>query len=291
MNAFIKSCLPPDPNPSRPVNQLPAGACDAHCHVFGPAAVFPYASDRSYTPPDAPFESLMHLHDHLGISRAVIVQASCHGTDNTAMLDAIKRSNGRYRGIAIVDGDVTDSQLADLDAGGVRGVRFNFVAHLGGAPDLDVFDRVLRRIEELDWHVVLHLDAKDIGTYAERICKIRVPFVIDHMCRVLASEGVEQAPFKKLLELMRNPLAWVKVCGAERVSIGKRPFDDAIPFARALIEAAPERVLWGTDWPHPNITKDMPDDGALVDLMFRFCPDVQARQLLLVDNPARLYRF
>jgi 2-pyrone-4,6-dicarboxylate lactonase len=287
----MKSCLPPDPNPSCPVNQLPQGACDAHCHVFGPAAVFPYADDRSYTPPDAPFESLMGLHDYLGISRAVIVQASCHGTDNRAMLDAIKRSNGRYRGVAIVDGDVTDSQLADLDAGGVRGVRFNFVAHLGGAPDLDVFDRVLRRIEELDWHVVLHLDAKDIGMYAERISQIRVPFVIDHMCRVLAAEGVQQQPFKKLLDLMRNPLAWVKVCGAERVSVGKRPFDDAIPFASALIEAAPDRVLWGTDWPHPNISKDMPDDGGLVDLMFRFCPDPQARQRLLVDNPAKLYRF
>jgi 2-pyrone-4,6-dicarboxylate lactonase len=287
----MKSCLPPDPNPVKPAHTLPPGACDAHCHVFGPASKFPYADDRSYTPPDAPFEGLVALHDFLGLSRSVIVQASCHGTDNSAMLDAIERGKGRYRGVAIVDGTVTDEQLADLDRRGVRGVRFNFVAHLGGAPDLDVFDRVLARIEKLGWHVVLHLDAQDIGQYAERINRIRVPFVIDHMGRVRAEAGIEQEPFKQLLELMRNPLAWVKVCGPERVSIGRRPFEDAIPFARTLIEAAPDRVLWGTDWPHPNISKDMPNDGELVDLMFRFCPDADLRQRLLVDNPARLYDF
>lgn len=287
----LKSCLPPDPNPVKPAHALPAGACDAHCHVFGPGNAFPYAPERSYTPPDAPYEGLVKLHDWLGVSRGVIVQASCHGTYNRAMLDAIARSQGRYRGVAIVDGDVTDEQLAQMDAQGVRGVRFNFVAHLGGAPDLDVFDRVLRRIEALGWHVVLHLDAQDIVTYAERIDRIRVPFVIDHMGRIKAEAGTDQPSFQRLLELMRNPLAWVKVCGSERVSVGRRPFDDAIPFARALIEAAPDRVLWGTDWPHPNISKDMPNDGELVDLMFRFCDDADLRERLLVTNPARLYEF
>ncbi|HEY1608354.1 MAG TPA: amidohydrolase family protein [Paraburkholderia sp.] len=285
----MKSCLPPDPNPVRPAEVLPAGAWDAHCHVFGPGEVFPYAPERSYTPPDAPFERLVQLHDLLGLSRGVIVQASCHGTDNTAMLDAIARSNGRYKGVAIVDGSVTDEQLADLDRQGVRGVRFNFVAHLGGAPDLDVFDRVVHRIEQFGWHVVLHLDAQDILTYADRIERLQVPFVIDHMGRVKAEAGLDQRPFKQLLELMRNPLAWVKVCGPERVSAGRRPFDDAIPFARTLIEAAPDRVLWGTDWPHPNISKDMPNDGELVDLMCRFCPDAGLREKLLVTNPLRLY--
>jgi len=270
----MKSCLPPDPHPVRPKEPLPAGACDAHCHVFGPADTFPYAPDRSYTPPDAPFEQLRALHEFLGVSRGVIVQASCHGTDNSAMLDAIARSNGRYRGVAIVDGDVTDAQLADLDARGVRGVRFNFVAHLGGAPDLDVFDRVLERIERLGWHVVLHLDAQDILQYAQRIARIKVPFVIDHMGRVRAEGGLGQQPFRQLL-----------------VSAGRRPFDDAIPFAQALIEAAPDRVLWGTDWPHPNISKDMPNDGELVDLLLRFCPDQALREKLLVTNPARLYGF
>jgi 2-pyrone-4,6-dicarboxylate lactonase len=287
----MKTCLPPDPHPVKPSFALPAGACDAHCHVFGPAATFPYAPDRSYTPPDAPFEALQALHDHLGLARGVIVQASCHGTDNTAMIDAIRRGNGRYRGVAIVDASVTDNELAQLNADGVRGVRFNFVAHLGGAPDLDVFDAVLRRIEALNWHVVLHLDAQDIVHYTPLINQIRVPFVIDHMGRVRAEAGVGQEPFRQLLELMRNPLAWVKVCGSERVSVGRAPFDDAIPFARALIEAAPDRVLWGTDWPHPNISKDMPNDGELVNLLFRICDDPLLLRKLLVVNPERLYDF
>lgn len=287
----MKSCLPPDPDPIQPLNVLPAGAWDAHCHVFGPAHIFPYAADRSYTPPDAPFANLVHLHDKLGLSRGVIVQASCHGTDNTAMLDAIATSGGRYRGVAIVDDAVTDEQLAWLHRGGVRGVRFNFVAHLGGAPDLAAFDSIIDRIAGLGWHVVLHLDALDIDKYSERINRIKVPFVIDHMGRVRAQDGVEQKPFKALLGLMRNPLAWVKVCGAERVSAGRRHFHDAIPYARALIEVAPDRVLWGTDWPHPNITQDMPNDGELVDLLFHFSDDPAQIKAMLVDNPARLYDF
>lgn len=285
----MKTCLAPDSQPVKPKQPLPAGAWDAHCHVFGPAADFPFAPDRSYTPPDAAFETLRALHDHLGIARGVIVQASCHGSDNRAMLDAIARSDGRYRGVAIVDGSETDAQLAEMDAGGVRGVRFNFVAHLGGAPDLDVFDSTIDRLADLGWHVVLHLDAQDILTYADRLARIPVPFIIDHMGRVKAGEGMEQASFQALQQLMENPLAWVKVCGAERVSVGRRPFNDAVPFAARLIEIAPERVLWGTDWPHPNITQDMPNDGELVDLMFAFCSDAQVRQKLLVDNPLKLY--
>ncbi|KQB53879.1 2-pyrone-4,6-dicarboxylate hydrolase [Pseudomonas endophytica] len=285
----MKTCLAPDANPVKPKHLLPEGSWDAHCHVFGPAAEFPFAADRSYTPPDAPFETLRTLHDHLGLSRGVIVQASCHGTDNRAMLDAIARSEGRYRGVAIVDGSETDQQLAEMDAGGVRGVRFNFVAHLGGAPDLEVFDSTVDRLADFGWHVVLHLDAQDILTYADRLTRIPVPFIIDHMGRVKAQEGIEQPSFEALQQLMENPLAWVKVCGAERVSVGRRPFHDAVPFAERLIQIAPERVLWGTDWPHPNITKDMPNDGELVDLMCDFCTDPQLRQKLLVDNPMKLY--
>ncbi|UPG85170.1 amidohydrolase family protein [Luteibacter aegosomatis] len=289
----MKSCLPPDPNPVKPRHALPPNACDAHCHVFGPADVFPYAPDRSYTPPDAPYEHLLKLHDFLGLQRGVIVQASCHGTDNTAMIDAIARGDGRYRGVAIVDDGIDERGLEALDEGGVRGVRFNFVQHLGGRPDMKVFWRVLDKVAQMGWHVVLHLDAQDIVELNDDVlAKIKVPFVIDHMARVQAAKGLDQAPFRLLVALMRdNPLAWVKVCGAERVSVGKRPFDDAIPFAQALIDTAPDRVLWGTDFPHPNISKDMPNDGELVDLMFRFCPDEGLRRKLLVDNPARLYDF
>jgi 2-pyrone-4,6-dicarboxylate lactonase len=283
----------PDPHPVKPKFVPPAGACDAHCHVFGPAARFPFAPERRYTPPDAPRERLRALHERLGLARAVLVQASCHGTDNRAMLDAIAwarrfEPGGAWRGVAMVGKDVSDRELEALAEGGVRGVRFNFVAHLGGAPDLEAFDRVIGRIGALGWHVVLHLDAEDILEYRARIERLGVPFVIDHMGRVKAGEGLEQKPFRMLLELMRNPLAWVKVSGPERISASGRPFHDAIPFARALIEAAPERVLWGTDFPHPNV-RVMPNDGELVDLLPLVCPDESLRRKLLVDNPARLY--
>jgi predicted TIM-barrel fold metal-dependent hydrolase len=257
--------------------------------VFGPGDVFPYAPDRAYTPPDAPSEGLRTLHRILGIERAVIVHASCHGTDMAVTLDAIARSGGAYRGVAVVKGDITDSELDGLHAGGIRGVRFNFVRHLGGTPDLDVFDHVVARVERLGWHVVLHLDAGDILDHAARIAALRIPFVIDHMGRVRAKDGLAQAPFQRLLDLMRNPLAWVKICGAERVSSAGAPFRDAVPFARALLAAAPDRVLWGTDWPHPNIAGDMPNDGDLVDLLAEVTDDDAVRRKVLVDNPARLY--
>ncbi len=284
-----KTCKAPDPDTRTPSYRVPPGACDAHCHVFGPADRFPYAPDRAYTPPDAPYEDLVRLHRVLGVERAVIVHASCHGSDMRVTLDAIARSGGAVRGVAVVDPGVTDADLTALDAGGIRGVRFNFVKHLGGMPDMAFFDRVLAQVEPLGWHVVLHLDAEDVVELAPRIARIRVPFVIDHMGRVKAKNGLDQAPFQQLLELMRNPLAWVKICGAERVSSAGAPFRDALPFARALVEAAPDRVLWGTDWPHPNVAGDMPNDGDLVDLLAEAVGDEAVRRRVLVDNPARLY--
>jgi 2-pyrone-4,6-dicarboxylate lactonase len=286
----LKTCLPPDPNPVKPMLVLPPGACDAHCHVFGPAAKFPYAADRSYTPPDAPAENLRKLHARLGVSRAVIVHASCHGTEMDVTLDAIAGSRGAYRGVACVDDSVTDRKLERLRDGGIRGIRFNFVKHLGGLPDLAVFYRLLARIKPLGWHIVLHFDADDILAQRELLGRIDVPFIIDHMGRVKAAEGLEQRPFRSLLDLFRtNPLAWIKVCGAERVSSGARPFRDAVPFAQALIAVDSSRILWGTDWPHPNITKDMPNDGELVDLFGEICPDAAVRERILVDNPTRMY--
>jgi len=265
-------------------------ACDAHCHVFGPAARFPYSPERSYTPPDAPVESLRRLHAHLGLSRAVIVHASCHGTDMAVTLDAIASSGGAYRGVACVEDAVTDHELRALHEGGIRGIRFNFVRHLGGVPDLRVFHRLLARIKPMGWHVVLHFDAEDILAQHELLGRIEVPFIIDHMGRVKAADGLDQPPFQALLGLYRrNPLAWIKICGAERVSAGKRPFRDAIPFAQALIGADPARVLWGTDWPHPNISKDMPNDGELVDLLGEISPDPEIMRRVLVDNPTRMY--
>jgi len=251
-------------------------------------------AERRYTPPDSPKEKLRALHEHLGFGRAVLVQASCHGADNRAMLDAIAWSGklepgGAWRGVAMVGESATERELEALRAGGVRGVRFNFVRHLGGAPDSRALERTLAMIEPLGWHVVLHLDAEDIESHAELFDRIRVPFVIDHMGRIQAAHGLDQRPFRMLLDLMvKNELAWVKVSGPERVSAAGKPFHDAMPFAAALVESAPERVLWGTDFPHPNV-KTMPNDGELVDFFAKVVPDEKLRKRILVDNPARLY--
>ena len=284
----IRILPPPDPNPVKPKYTPPPRACDGHCHIFGPASRFPYAPERRYTPQDAGRETLAALHRHLGLERAILVQASCHGTDNNAMLDALEWAKGRWRGVAMVKKDVTDLELTTLHEAGVRGVRFNFVAHLGGAPDLKNVQAVIARVTPLGWHIQLHLDAEDIETYRGFLESLRVPFIIDHMGRVEASHGLDQKPFQQLLDLMKNELAWIKVSGPERVSSAGKPFHDAMPFARALIAAAPDRVLWGTDFPHPNV-KWMPNDGELVDLFAATVPDEATRRKVLVDNPARLY--
>lgn len=283
---------PPHPDPHAPTAFVPPpGACDAHCHVFGPAARFPFSADRTYTPPDAGLEMFERLQDRLGLSRAVFVQASCHGTDNAAMLDALARGRGRYAGVAMIDDDTTDTELRRMHALGVRGARFNFVGHLGGAPDPDTFWRLVDRVVPLGWHVVLHFDAHDLPEYRPFLERMPMSYVIDHMARIDASRGTHQSPFVHLLEAMRDERCWVKVSGAERLTKGgSPPYDDVVPFARALIEAAPDRILWGTDWPHPNV-RHMPDEGDLLDLMAAFAPDEATRDRVLVTNPARLYDF
>jgi predicted TIM-barrel fold metal-dependent hydrolase len=231
---------------------------------------------------------LRALHDHLGVERAVIVQASCHGADNAAMLDCIASDPTRYRGVAIVDDGFADKDYQTLHDGGVRGVRFNFVKHLGGAPDMGVFNRVIDRVKGYGWHVVLHIDAPDIAPLSDMIKKLPLPFVVDHMGRVPAKNGVDQPPLRALIELAKRDNAWIKVCGSERIDFP--PYDKAVPIAHALIEAAPDRVLWGTDFPHPNATHEA-DEADLVDLVPQYAPDPKRQQALLVDNPARLYGF
>lgn len=274
----------------KPAFKLPPGATDAHCHVFGPGDIFPYAPNRKYTPDDAPKEMLAALHAHLGVSRVAIVQASCHGTDNRAMLDAIAASPKTIRGVAVIDDTFTEADLTRLHEGGIRGFRFNFVRHLGGAPDMDVFHRVVNRVAgmKMGWHVVLHLDAPDIIPLSDMIKKLPLTFVIDHMGRVDSSKGVDQPPFQALLELVRRDNAWVKVCGSERIS--KYPFTAAIPIARTLVETSRTRVMWGTDFPHPNLA-DPVDEADLVDLVPKIAVTSELQHLLLVDNPARLYGF
>jgi 2-pyrone-4,6-dicarboxylate lactonase len=281
----------PDPNTKIPTFKLPQLSCDAHCHIFGPGTKYPYAPDRPYTPPDAPLEDFRTLHKKLGVGRAVIVNASVHGTDNRVALDAIAVSGGAYRAVANIDDTIGERGLRELHDGGFRGCRFNFVRHLGGVPDKRVFERVIAMIAELEWHVDLHFDAVDIPEYADMLVRLPVRYTIDHMGRVKASDGLDQPPFKTLIDLMqRDEKCWVKVCGCERVSSLGPPFVDAVPFAREIVETAVDRVIWGTDWPHPNV-KVMPNDGDLVDLVPLFAPEVEFQQKILVSNPARLFEF
>jgi 2-pyrone-4,6-dicarboxylate lactonase len=289
---MLKPTIPgPDPDTKTPKFKLPPLACDAHCHIFGPHAKYPYAADRPYTPPDAPLEDFRALHARLGVGRAVIVNASVHGTDNRVALDAIAASNGAYRAVANIDDTITEQELQALHDGGFKGCRFNFVRHLGGVPDKGVFDRVIQMIAPLGWHVDLHFDATDIPTYAEMLANLPIRYTIDHMGRVKASDGLNQLSFQTLIDLMtRDEKCWVKVCGCERVSSAGPPFVDAVPFARRIIETAPDRVIWGTDWPHPNV-KAMPNDGDLVDLIPLFAPEPEFQQKILVTNPARLFQF
>jgi 2-pyrone-4,6-dicarboxylate lactonase len=281
----------PDPNPRTPAFKLPKGTVDTHCHVFGPVSRFPYSPDRPYTPPEAPYETLRALDTRLGIDRAVLVNATVYGRDNAVILDAIARSNGACRGIGNVDDKFSDKELEALDKGGLDGCRFTFLSRLGGMPDMAVFDRVVERIAPLGWHVDLYVEAKALDAFTPKLRKLPVSYVIDHMGVVDASQGLDQPGFVALLGLLAtDDKCWVKITGPERISATGAPFRDAVPFAQKLIATAPDRVIWGTDWPHPNV-RVMPNDGDLVDLVPLYAPDPILQRKLLVENPGRLFRF
>ncbi|ODM45533.1 2-pyrone-4,6-dicarboxylate hydrolase [Ruegeria sp. PBVC088] len=282
--------LPFHPSPRKPDYHPPEGAVDAHCHVFGPGAVFPYAPERKYTPCDAPKEKLFELRDFLGFARNVIVQASCHGKDNAALVDALEASDGLARGIAIVGADVDDAELQALHAAGVRGVRFNFVKRLVDATPHEVFERIAAKVARLGWHIVVYFEGQDLAEVAPLVRRLPGIVVVDHMGRPDVTEGVEGVGFRAFMEfLAEDTRYWVKVSCPERLTVAGPPYDDVEPFARALVERFPDRVLWGTDWPHPNMKSHVPDDGALVDVIPRIAVTADVRQRLLVDNPMRLY--
>ncbi len=284
--------------PSRPVFQLPPGAVDAHCHVFGPGERFPYAAERKYTPCDASKEQLFALRDHLGFARNVIVQATCHGADNRALVDACLGSQGRARGVATVKRGVSDEQLRELHAAGIRGVRFNFVRRLVDFTPREELLEIANRIAELNWHVVVYFEAADLPELWDFFTDLPTIVVIDHMGRPDVSQSPDGDEFELLVRLMReHPNVWSKVSCPERLSVSGNPaldgereaYSDVVPFARRLVETFPDRVLWGTDWPHPNLKDHMPDDGLLVDFIPRIATTAELRQKLLVDNPMRLY--
>jgi len=283
--------LPFHPNPSEPEFVLPPGSVDAHCHVFGPGNEFPFAPERKYTPCDAGKDELFKLRDYLGFDRNVIVQATCHGADNSALVDALRASDGRARGVATVRPDVTDEQLAELHEAGVRGVRFNFVKRLVDPKPDEYYHGIVERIARRGWHVVLYFEAADLAERWEFFTSLPTVVVVDHMGRPDVTAPVDGPEFGRFLTLMRDhPQFYAKVTCPERLTVAGPPgYDDVVPFAKTLVESFPDRVLWGTDWPHPNLKSHMPDDGRLVDFVPRIAETTDVRQRLLVDNPNRLY--
>ena len=284
--------------PSKPRFKLPAGAVDAHCHVFGPGAVFPYAPERKYTPCDASKEQLFALRDHLGFDKNVIVQATCHGSDNRALVDALKASKGKARGVATVNRQVSDAELQDMHAAGVRGIRFNFVRRLADFTPREVLLEIASRIAPLGWHVVVYFEAQDLPELYDFFTALPTTVVVDHMGRPDVSKPVAGPEFALFVKMMHEHAnIWSKVSCPERLSIAgpkalageQHAYQDVAPFARKLVETFPDRVLWGTDWPHPNLKDHMPDDGLLVDFIPQIATTAELQRKLLVDNPTRLY--
>lgn len=273
------------------MRQLPQGACDTHFHVFGPAHRFPFCPDRSYTPDDAPFETIRALHQHLGLQRGVVVQPGCHGYDLSATLDAVCRGQGQYRAVALVPATLSEAELLALHEQGVRGVRFNFVAHLAGTPWDDIA-ALAKRIKGLGWHLCIHADAASLLGLLPRLIHLNLPFVIDHMGRIQATDGPDNPLLNALLALKGEPHAWVKISGMDRSSsTHQRPFNDAAYLLQAFIDTMPAQLLWGSDWPHPNITGELPNEAELLNQLLRLCPDDTRLQQILVDNPQQLYGF
>jgi len=280
------------PEPSIPEFKLPAGAVDAHCHVFGPAGEFPFAPERKYTPCDAGKDKLWALRDHLGLHRNVIVQATCHGADNRALVDALLDSRGTARGVATVRASVTDEELKMLDDAGVRGVRFNFVKRLVDALPFDDLQAIAERIAPLGWHIVIYFEAADLSEYYEFFTALPTTVVVDHMGRPDITAPIDGPDFELFLRLLSdNDNFWSKVSCPERLSaVGPEGgYEDVVPFARTVVENFSDRVLWGTDWPHPNMKTHMPDDGKLVDFVPKIAVTRELQRKLLVDNPMRLY--
>ena len=278
------------PNPKIPDFKLPEGAVDAHCHVFGPSPEFPFAPERKYTPCNAGKDQLYALRDHLGFSRNVIVQATCHGKDNRAMIDACRSAGDMARGVASVGADITQEDLANMHEAGVRGVRFNFVKRLVDATPKETFISIAEKIQEFGWSIVVYFEAADLAELEPFLKQLPGIIVVDHMGRPDVTKGVEHPDFERFIRLMsESENIWTKVTCPERLTVSGAPYDDVVPFYQTIVDRFEDRVLWGTDWPHPNMKSHMPDDGALVDYIPRIARTPVQQRKLLVDNPMKLY--
>ncbi|MBB6469103.1 putative TIM-barrel fold metal-dependent hydrolase [Aminobacter lissarensis] len=292
-NVEAPACLGPEPRPNPVSFTMPKGAWDTHFHVFGPTNRFPYARKRKYTPPDAPLENYLRLMEELGIERGVCVHPNLHGSDNSVTFDAVERSDGRFLAIVKVDREITLAELREMKRKGTCGVRFAFnPEHGSGELDTELFDRVVAWCEDLDLCVNLHFAAEALKGLAESLSRLRLPTIIDHFARIDTCKGVDQPEFTMLLDLMKLPHIWMKATGADRITKVGAPYEDVLPFAQALVKTAPDRIIWGTDWPHSGIfdRRRMPNDGDLANFLSVFAPTDELRQKILVDNPQRLFQ-
>ena len=286
---MTKPCQGPDLNTRRPKTSAPPGAIDAHAHVFGPLEQFPYVAERGYTPPEASLAQWFAMHQALGIERGVLVQPSVHGTDNRAMLAAMAEAGQRLRGVAAVEAEVSDAVLSALNAAGVRAIRFNL--QFTGGVALDAMAALAARVVGLGWHLQFLMDARDLVEVGPQLQQLPTDIVIDHIGFMPASSGVEHPGFQAFVELVRSGKCWAKLSGPYRGSEEHPPYDDVAPYAQTLIAARPDRIIWGTDWPHPALDGPMPNDGDLFDLLAVWEPDEARRRAILVDNPERLFGF
>ncbi len=290
MPKIAPSCQGPDFAPKAASFRPPPNAIDAHFHIFADPARYPFATDRSYTPPEAPLEAYLRLQDILGLKRGVLVQPSVYGTDNRLLLDILRAHGDRFRGIAVIDPQASDGELETLHAAGVRGVRMNLLFR--GGVGLEEAERMARRIADLGWHLQVLIDVSESAEIIRRLGSLGRPLVFDHLGHMPAGKGVRNTGFQTMLAFLREGRAWVKLSGAYRVSAEPRPpYRDVAPLIRVILETAPERALWGSDWPHPAIAKAMPNDGALLDLLADWVSDATLRRRILRDNPAALYGF
>ena len=288
----IPACPGADPYPRTPNWAVPSGACDCHFHVFGPTDRYPWSPARGYTPPDASIESYLAMLDAIGFNRGVIVHPSVYGTDNSISLDFLDRFRGdenyTFRGVAVVDGTVSEAELADMHERGMRGVRFNMISK--GGPPIDAIRNVADKIRPLGWHIQFYVDVRSFDI--SDMLNLGLPIVVDHMGHMVPSSGLDHPGFRRLLTALGDGKAWVKVSGAYRCTeLERTPYDDVVAMAQALIQANPERCVYGSDWPHPSYWKPMPNDGDLVDALAVWLPDETDRRRLLVDNPTELYDF
>lgn len=291
--AFVKDAdwLDWDPSPTKPSFVVPEGAVDAHCHVFGPGDVFPFAPERKYTPCDASREQLFALRDFLGFTKNVVVQATCHGADNSALLDVLDHADDQARGIVTVTTDITSYELENMHERGVRGVRFNYVKRLVDPRPDEYYREIIAKIAPMGWHVVLYFEPADLAAKRTFFASLGVPLVIDHMGRPDVTQPLDNPEFAMFVDFVeKTPDVWTKVSCPDRLTVTGSPlYADVVPFAQTIVDLFPDRVLWGTDWPHPNMKKEMPDDGVLVDYVPSIAPTAALQQKLLVSNPTTLY--